>query len=668
MTRQAVPLLALFALVGSIGTRAAAASKLPSVATLEPTLELRHIGDLVVPLQSGMPVPTYEPQLRPRIDLSQGWRMWRTELDHTLSLSARTPGNLFSLEREGRGAHKVDLDDGGWEMTRLPVLINPLRGRYPSGVWYRRRVGIPPLWRGRRVLLHCLAANYIADVWVNGQHVGYHEGGFTPFSFDITEQVKWGTGNLLAIRVDNPPWLGSAASGLASQEIVPYGPGDWWNATGVLRDIYLEALPAAALMRADVKSEATEKGTQLEVAVVLRNAGADTFGGELAAQVCPAKVGQANLTTPGADAIAGVRHPVAVLTGKPSLDFVIAGETVLAWELKFTTQKLRAWSPKEPNLYVLEVLLRDDEGKIVDRLMTQFGMRSLAVDAGQGRLLLNGQPTVLAGLARVEDDPQLGRAMTFRDGLRVLLDLRTAKWASADFLRLGHFVNHPITTILADRVGLVCWEEIPVLGFDARGLAIQWERRRIARQMFVEMIYQDYNRPSVGFWGTCHDTGWGEAHLRYLRDLADISRYLDGTRLVGQSASAASLSPAHAECDVQGYALSVTSYPSPALQAETLAALDRMHAAFPHKPVIITEFGVEAGEDAATWRRQARAAQELVRAFGARPFVAGCAWWSLADFQGDEGVRETGLVSRDRRTVRPVLGALREEYQRLRER
>jgi len=654
--------LCLLALVILPAGRLDGASSLPAQASLPPTVALRQIGEMVVPFQADMPIPTYEPQLRPRIDLSDGWRRWRTDLDHALTLSARTPGNLSAIEEEGRGAHMVERDDRLWAVARLPEVDNP--PPYPglSGVWYRRKVSIPPIWKERRVLFQCLAANYVADLWVNGRYVGYHEGGFTPFSFDITDHVRWGTSNTIALRVDNPPWPSEQSTVAVSKEMVPYGPCDWWNATGVLRDIYLEAVPAVSLVRADVRSEPAEQGTRVRVQVVLRHTGASAFAGQVTAQVSPALIAEANLTTPGADGLLSARQPAPVVDGKPEINVVVAPNAVIACALDFTVARLRLWSPLEPNLYVLEVELRDQQAKQVDRLAIQFGVRTLAVDRDRARLVLNGKPTTLCGLARVEDDAQFGRAATFGDGLKVLLDLRAAKWTGASFLHLGHFVNHPITSLLADRVGLVCWEEIPAYRLDEQALVAQWERRRIARQMLIEMICQDYNRPSVGFWGVCYDVAPGAAAVQFTRDLSDIARYLDGTRLVAESASAARASAGPSECDVQGVALPTTSYADPTVYQETVSLLDRLHAAHPHQPLLISEMGVAAGADAATAQRQASAARELVRALASRPFVAGWAWWTLADYQSAGGVRETGLMLRDRQATRPVAAALREEY------
>jgi len=661
--------LRALALVGAVWVCAAAGHA--TEASLPATVELRQVGEMMVPFQSDLPIPTYDPQLRPHIDLSDGWRRWRTNLDHGLSLSARTPGNLASLEREGRGAHRLDYDDRTWEMARLPEMANPPPYPGPSGVWYRRKVSIAPVWKEQRVLFHCLAANYVADLWVNGRYVGYHEGGCTPFSFDITDQVRWGNANTIALRVDNPPWALATAAGSLSKEMVPAGPGDWWNATGVLRDIYLEAVPSAWLVRADVRSEASEQGTRLRVQVVLRHAGASVFTGQVTAQVSPALVAEANLTTPAADGLLGNRPAAPVVDGRPEMHVVVAPKVVLACVLDFTTVPLQTWSPAEPNLHILEVLLRDEQGRLVDRLAVQFGVRTLTADREQARILLNGKAVRLRGVARVEDDPQFGRAVTFGDGLRVLLDLRTAKWAGAELLHLGHLVNHPITTLLADRMGLICWEEIPAYRLDEQALSTQWERRRIARQMLIEMIYQDYNRPSVGFWGVCDDPAplagqEGGSAGQFTRDLSDIARYLDGSRLVAESGSPARVSQRGSECDVQGIALPLLSHGDEAMGQDLASLLARIHTSHPGQPLLITEFSVAPGEDVPSAQRQAGTARELVETFSSLPYVAGWVWWALADYQEAAGIRHTGLMSRDRRVTRAVSAGLQEAYRGVR--
>ena len=654
----------LFSVLALVTVTVALAASSP--ATLPPTVELRQIGDLLVPFQSGLPIPTYEPQSRPKAELVEGWRVWPADLSHDLSLAARTPEVIQALEKEGKGAHQADCDDSKWPGALLPGVANPPPGPHPSGVWYRRRVGIPPAWQGKRVLLHCLAANYVADVWVNGQYVGYHEGGFTPFTFDITDRLTPATGNTIAIRVDNPRWRGTPPP--LAQGLLPGGGCDWWNATGVLRDIFLEAVPAVSVVRADVRTAPAADGTKICAVVVLRNASAKPFAGRLQLTVYPARVGDTNVGQLSPDAIAMLSQPVEVVDGEAGSGLALADRAVVAWSQEFTVPPLSAWSPMRPYLYVLEAALRDEKNRLVDRVQTQFGARTFVVDSKQPRLLLNGEPIYLAGVGRMEDDPQSGRAVSYRSALGVLLDLRSAKWMGANFLRLGHGVNHPVTALLADRLGLVCWEEIPAAWLDAGAMQEQWERRHIARQTFLEMLYQDYNRPSICFWGVGHLLAAGAVHRDFVRDLTDLGRFLDGTRLIGETCALDDRSPTQTEGDVVGYALDPALGANQDALAEAVAVLDRRRKAQPTKPILITEFGALAGSDESSWDRQVAAAGDLMRIFSARPAIAGCAWWSFADYLAPEGVKPTGLVTRDRRVTRPVSRLLTDAFESFQQR
>ena len=179
-----------------IGTTAALVLFLPlpalaATATLAPTVELRQVGDLMVPFQSGLPMPIYEPQSRPSVELTDGWRLLRMNLETELSLSRPHPGSHRGPGEGGPGASLPEFDDGKWSSARLPGVANPPPHAGLTGVWYRRRISIPPQWKGKRVLLHCLAANYVADVWVNGPlRRAITKAASRPFSFDITNDLR----------------------------------------------------------------------------------------------------------------------------------------------------------------------------------------------------------------------------------------------------------------------------------------------------------------------------------------------------------------------------------------------------------------------------------------------------------------------------------------------
>ena len=322
----------------------------PTYETLAPTLsfvdeQVINGGLIPVAWQSGLPVPSFDPQNRERIDLAGIWKKQRGELDMRLSLTQRNKAVIDLLEKEAEGKYQPEFDDSSWESKELPMVENEmpiLAGDpegpevYEGGVWYRRHVEIPSVWQGNTITLNFLGANYIVDVWVNGQWIGYHEGGYTPFLLDITSALLPGQDNVIAIRVDNPEWD-------SRLDIVPAIASDWWNYTGVIQDIYLERLPEVWVVRTDVTTP--DLSGQVYAKVVLHNTRNKTIHGELSLQIRDTDPSlEAWTTDPHADSISTA--PVSdlyTIRVKLKPNQVIVVETTLqisnpiAWEPEKST-------------------------------------------------------------------------------------------------------------------------------------------------------------------------------------------------------------------------------------------------------------------------------------------------------------------------------------------
>jgi beta-galactosidase len=178
------------------------------IASLPATLQLRTSQGFSVPFQNGMPVPGFEKQRRAVIDLGGGWRKERFTATPAISMGLRDSAGYAALLAESGGRYAPGYNDSGWPTKNLPSIENELYGLdkrpedYENGVWYRRRFTVSDSLQGRFVRLNFIAVNYVADVWLNGKYLGYHEGGYTPFSFDVSEILD--STNVLAVRVDNP--------------------------------------------------------------------------------------------------------------------------------------------------------------------------------------------------------------------------------------------------------------------------------------------------------------------------------------------------------------------------------------------------------------------------------------------------------------------------------
>jgi beta-glucuronidase len=232
---------------------------------------IKNIGSKKVPFQNDIVVPSFEAQERTSLSLEGTWKKLRFEADHDFSMAERNDDWFIRLESEQGDFIKADFDASRWENHYLPMPENKLNGEektkaaenYENGVWYRRNFSIDKEFENKAITLKCLAINYTADIWINEKYVGNHEGGFTPFAFDVTEIVKLDKENVIVIRVDNPAWG-------TRDDIIPETSGtDFFNYTGVIHGLYLEAAPMAQITRADIVPKSID-GT-IEIKMVLEN-------------------------------------------------------------------------------------------------------------------------------------------------------------------------------------------------------------------------------------------------------------------------------------------------------------------------------------------------------------------------------------------------------------
>ena len=633
--------------------------------TLPPTLRLQTApsssGTLVsVAWQSGLPLPLFDPQDRPRLDLSGAWRKERVAVDSDLTLSTRGGQGIAVLENEADSRHLPGYDDSAWETMELPMVENQMpeyagdaRGpeRYEGGVWYRRRFTVDETWYGNLVTLNCLGVNYVVDVWVNGQWVGYHEGGYTPFAFDISSALRYGQDNVIAFRVDNPPW-GTRI------DTVPSGVPDWWNYTGVIQDIYLESVPPLWIVRADIRTP--DISGRVDISVLLHNAGTRERSGSLTLQIY-----QADPTLPGwlsdprASAIAG--SPVGELLTETVT--VGPGQVfVLQTELHISNPAL--WQPGVPNLYVLDVGYQSGDEQ--DHAAYQFGVRTIGTEGYH--LLLNGEPTFLAGVARHEEWPDSGRSATWD---KILADFQQIQSLGVNFVRTGHYPNHIYTYLVTDRLGLLSSVEIPLWQYRAEQYAAQ-QTRRIADQMWREMILSDSNRPSVILWSTNNESREVPARTAYIqRVVSDYRANYDDGRLVMQSAAADAPGPddaSQAVLDVAGWTMYFGIFHGSTYYDGTANFLQNAHAAYPDRPILNTEFGVWGTAQRRVFSEMFRAFTEVSAwdedgVYNPDGFLAGIVWWTAFDwYTAQTKVQSMGLYMMDRHLAKAVVELFQESY------
>jgi beta-galactosidase len=593
--------------------------------TLPPTLTMASVRGGNVAMQNGMPVPTFAFQPRSRVDLDGQWRVERRDFDTDLSLTPRN-ASLERIVAEAGGREQPGYDDSSWTNAAVPGELNPPPDRSETGGWYRRSIRLPAPWAGKTIVLRFGAANYLADVWLNGQWLGYHEGGSTPFAFDATKAALPGDLNVIAVRVDSPAWG-------TRNDTVPWGLADWWNAAGLTRPVWFEASERVHAVRADVVPHLDGA----DVSVVLQNSGTSQVAAELRVEALATRLNGANLMD---------RDPRALLSGAPPLavrdlrvELLRPGD-VARVDTTLLLGDASRWSPLTPALYALRVSVIVD-GIVVDTLMETFGLRQVGVDPNTPSITLNGQRIALPGIALHDQLLTPGTDGVVRGSIPTPAEVREqlgrAAAIGARLIRTGHTPANPALLDLADRLGFGVWEEIPLYHYTPQTFEIAM-RRGIPQQMLREMALRDMNHPSVLFHGLANESTGEEQRTRALEELHDVDRAIDGTRLTGQAAYGFNpADPTSAPLDVAGYTMYHGVFYGTDAAGGTATALATAHATYPHKPVMVLEFGRWAdGTDGPAQQRQtfAQTAPEIFdrRSTLAGGFVSAGVWWTLEDY------------------------------------
>lgn len=508
---------------------------------------------------------------------------------------------------------------GDWNTQRPELFL------YEGTVWYRRLFDAQPR-DGRRLFVHFGAANYKARVWLNGQELGVHVGGFTPFQFEITDHVRAGS-NSLVVKVDDR----------RRRDGVPTVNTDWWNYGGLTRSVRLVDVPETFVR---------------DYSLRLRHDG----------------------RIEGWVEVDGNVRGRTILVRIPELGAETELQVDESGRGSFTLDaRPERWSPERPNVYDVEIAVAGAAPE--DVIRDAMGFRT--VETRGTDILLNGEPVFLRGISVHEEAPGGGRAAT-PEQARTLLGW--AKELGCNFVRLAHYPHNEHMVREAERMGLMVWAEIPVYW------TILWQNQatyELAERQLREMIVRDKNRASVVIWSVANETPRGEPRLRFLTGLADEARRLDPTRLISAAtelttkADGAHLDdPLGAHLDVLGVNEYVGWYGGVPEDAPKL----RWHTSY-DKPLIISEFGAGAlaghhGEPTERWTEeyQERLYEQQVKMLRQIGFLRGTSPWILMDFRSPRrplpGIQDfwnrKGLIS-ERGQRKKAFYVLQEYYRELAE-
>ncbi|MBN1912753.1 MAG: sulfatase-like hydrolase/transferase [Pirellulales bacterium] len=472
----------LYDLKTDIGERTDVASKHPEVvAKLKNYLEqaradlgdsrTRRIGKNVRPLGVARPVLTPLPAevaglTSPSVSLSGTWRF------------SPTPGKDFQ---------QAEFEDKAWAEIRVPGewVMQGFTVAPDTDAGYRREFTVPADWTGQRVKIRFDAVYSDAVVWVNGHKAGRHDGGFTAWEVDVTDFVRPGADNVLALAVRNESIADVLSSG---SQYAAHQLG------GITRKVTLFAMPPVNVRSLHVATTFDRQFRDATMKVSVKTA-------NQAEKVVDDLVLRVTLTGPDG-------APVAIAQSEFDLPKIKPGQSTQR-TVSIPVSAPAKWDCEHPNLYTLQAeLLVDDSTS--ETIVRRFGFRQVEVRGNQ--LLVNGRPVKLRGVCRHEAHPLLGRSLTPELWRK---DAELFRAANVNYIRTSHYPPAEEFLDACDELGLFVEEEAPIcwVGHPANPTTDAWNFSRseyiagVVRPV-LEMIERDRSRPSVILWSLANESAW----------------------------------------------------------------------------------------------------------------------------------------------------------------
>ena len=532
------------------------------------------------------------PSGRASLDLNGTWRVLvdpyliGTDPARRVWEDRKTDDALF-YEYSFEGARTLEVP-GDWNHQ------SPDLNYYEGTIWYARHFDAPAA--DGRHFLYFSGVSTRCTVYLNGEELGSHEGAFTPFQFEVTGKLRE-RGNFLCLAVNNE----------RRADAIPAKSFDWWNYGGITRDVRLISVPPCFVGQYFLR---LEQGNTRQICLDAKVEG----------------------TVP-ADMLLRVQIPELKL----DRTFPLEGRNSLSASIP--VKKLRLWSQEDPWRYEVTLSLVRKK-KAEDSIKERIGFRHIRT-SGE-KILLNGKPIFMKGISFHEENPAEARRACTEEDARLLLE--AVKELGCNMVRLSHYPQNEYIVELADRMGILLWEEIPLwqgIDFTDEGTY------RKAERYLQEMIARDRNRCSVVLWSLSNETRPGDARDRFMSRLLAYGRSLDRSRLFTSAFSILQMDEKSGdvrmadrfaeEVDVVGINLYMGWYARWTLEPEAY----RWSVA-PGKPLIFSEFGGEAlagrhgdGELAASWSEdyQANLYRKNLRMIDRIDNLAGVVPWLLYDFR-----------------------------------
>jgi beta-glucuronidase len=491
---------------------------------------------------------------------------------------------------------------------------------YTGTAWYRKIFPWKPS-AGKRIILHFDAAYYKTNVWLNGKKVGEHEGGYTPFNFDVTSFLKDGA-NELVVSVNNNTFKTTTIPGMKDHGDPNDSFAAWVNYGGLIRPVYLTIEPEvyAENIKIETLPDLAKNTASIKAKIRVKNSSSQT-------------------ATPKIDfTVFQDKKPVR-LRWKTSSKSIAAGQTALIEaEADIPASEVKLWDIDHPNLYQLKATVGGDT------IASRFGIRKIEIKNAQ--ILLNGKPLKAGGGNRVLDYPRLG---SLEPDWLIEKDFRLMKEAGMEFHRLTHYTPSEYFYDLADEYGMLIITEAGNWQLTGKQMDNESMRANFKSQ-FREMAERDWNHPSIMAYSVGNEYLSDEpAGQRWTKDMIAFAKEVDATRLYTFATMRLNALPAKPEDEATQYVdfVCTNTYGGHA------RSLDHIHKLYPDKPIFISEWGTRSdGKGGEAY--QAEHIKEVMTEIRKRPYVTGLAWWTFNDYRSKlfatnvNGFRPWGIVGPDR--------------------
>ena len=545
--------------------------------------------------------------------------------------------------------YEVNVPGENWRAVTVPhtwQVEGPLTD-YRGLAWYRRTFDLPDIAAIKKecaVRVEFEAVFHTATVWINGEFAGEHVSkGYTAFTRDITKLLHWDRTNTIAVRVDNA----------FNQHMVPRGrSSDWANDGGIFRPVQLLITPNTFVERIDVDAvpDLASGSGELTITAHIQNTRAEAWTGKASFHITEED------------------EALSVPNGSSESDVTIRAGKVETLTLHATLPKVRLWHFDHPHLYRLTFSIADGDSE--HSVTTTFGVRKLEIR--DGAFHFNGEPVRLMGVERMAgSNPEFGMA---EPSEWIAHDHADMKHLNCIFTRVHWPQDHRVLDY-CDRHGILMQTEVPAWGPDTfDGMTVQPDSDIMenALEQLREMIARDRNHPSVVVWGLCNEIGGqNPPAYQFAKRLLEEAKRLDPGRLCSYASNSLDTTPQRDVAGLMDFVEANEYYGTwaPGSAADAARYLDEIHAAFPGKPVVVSEYGYCACTPDRPEGDEQRI--EILRSHDAairsKDFVGGAIFFCYNDYRTHVGDRGVGSLRQRVHGVVDMFGTQKPSYALLRQ-